>query len=361
MSATENGKLELSRTSATRTWNFINESVFENIHLDRSIPSSRHEILNQFVFNRSGSKFYTASVCKLQSFDPKTLSINSEYELKHNLVERFDLFAECSSIENIATNKFYDNILYFSFYPEIVIFDTNRNEIIETVNCGISRWNSDDDCLIEDSIHDPHIFYFTVKQGKIRSIKSYNWSTSKTNSILSFCTKSTDSIFLSNPMNENKFVVVDNLKLLFFDINRGDKANLQPSKVINTVEEGSYASGGQRIMSIKFNSNGQKLVVNMSNSLSFIIDTLFFTKEMISVQEDILNADFIGNDSNYIVASTGNEILIYSRSKTKVIRRIKQDDTVFNFAISPTDRLLAVNTLKTVGMEDYTVVKTFKA
>ena len=35
----------------------------------------------------------------------------------------------------------------------------------------------------------------------------------------------------------------------------------------------------------------------MSNSLSFILDTVIFTKEIISVKEGIYNADFMGNDN----------------------------------------------------------------
>ena len=341
-------------------WSNIADNSFENIQLKKKIISNHPEILNQFKFNSSGSKFYTASVCKLKSFDPNTL-ISSEYDLKHNLIERFSSFSSCSSIENISTNKFNDNLLYFTLYPEIIIFDTNSNEIINKVNCNISRWNCDDDCLIEASKHHANIIFFTVKEGVFRRIKSYDLSTSKIESIFSFYTKSEDSIFLNHPTNKNIFAVVDNSKILFFDT-KGFicKANFSPYATIDTAIEGSNTSDQKRVMSIKFNSNGSKLVVNMSNSPSFILDTVVFKKEIISIREEILNADFM-RDDNYIVASRlNNDIIFYSRSKKKVIKTINQDVSVFNFALSPTERLLAVNTLEMVDEEDYTVVKTYK-
>ena len=75
-------------------------------------------------------------------------------------------------IEDVAANQFHDDVLSYSLYPELVIFNTQRNEVTTKVDCGITRWNHNRDCLIQASKHSPNLVYFTTKKGKTRSVKS---------------------------------------------------------------------------------------------------------------------------------------------------------------------------------------------
>ena len=351
-------ELGLDKKIVKEPWSFLSENSITNFGLENSLQLPELGIKNQIVFNPSGTRFYTNSMCSLCSFDPYTLNITSKYSSRHNK-DRVLSGKRVALIEDVAFNQFHDEFLFFSLHPEIVIFNTERNEASAKIECGTSQWNHNRDCLIQASQHSPNIVYITSRKGKTRSVKSIDLLTNKVNLLFSFQTKSDDSIFLNNPADQSKFVVVENYKLLFFDTSGSSlNDNLNPYMEFCS-EKLKLSTSDNRITSVKFNSNGSELLVNMSHSFLFILNTNSLVPELIR-ENYFYNAEFMKDNKNYIVGcTTDNNVIIYSRKSNKIVKKLKQQNSPYSYALSPTDCLLAVTTVLGYQRDLFPIINTF--
>lgn len=352
-------KCELGyETTMTKPWSFLSDSSIKSFGLENNLQLYQRGILNQLVFNSSGTRFYGNSMCSLYTFDTYKLKVTSQYHSRHNK-ERVLSGERVALIEDVAANQFHDDVLSYSLYPELVIFNTQRNEATTKVDCGITRWNHNRDCLIQASKHSPNLVYFTTKKGKTRSVKSIDLLTNKINLLFSFQTEFDDSIFLNNPSDKSKFVVVENYKLLFFDIlGSSKKDSLKPYMEFDS-EKLKITSRKNRISCLNFNSNGSELLVSMAHSFLFILDTNSFTTSLV-IENKIYYADFLKDNKNYIVGCTNeNDVVIYSRESNNVIKKMAQQNSPYSCALSPTDCLLAVTTVSDYGQDIFPIIKTY--
>ena len=336
----------------SKPWSYLTESSVQNIGLESSLkPSFTHRnwVQRELVFNNSGRKLYTYTPKTLRSFDAYNLKNYSEYFSYHNK-HRKNIKKEYSFIQDVVVNQFHDDTLYFSLCPEeIAVYDTNRSEISAHIYCDISRWNENNDCLLEASKHNSNIVYFTTKTSGMRYVKRVDLRTYIKKLIFCFTNETQDSFFLNSPNDESKFVVIEGLKVLFFDTKgQTSNINLKPYKVFQAKAE----SGFEQIASLKFNSDGSELLVKMNLGSIFILNTTTFESEAVLDGEKFSKVDFMGNNSDYIVAMKkfeGENIVIYSRKSKKIVNILEQQCTGStnkqgSFATSPTNCLIAVNT-----------------
>jgi len=345
-------------TTMTKPWSFLNDSSIKSFGLENSLQLSELGIQNQLVFNSSGTKFYTNSMCSLYSFDAYNLKVTSQYQSRHNK-DRVLSGEHVALVADVAANQFHDDVLSYSLCPELVIFNTQRNEATTKIDCGITQWNRNRDCLIQASQHSPNIVYFTTKKGKTRSVKSIDLLTNKINLLFSFQTEFYDSIFLNNPSDKSKFVIVENYKLLFFDtLGTSKKDNLKPYMEFDS-EKLKITSRHNRISCLKFNANGSELLVSMSHSFLFVLDINSFIPSVIR-DSKIYKAEFLKDNKNYIFGCTNeNHVVIYSRESNKVIKKMAQQNSPYSYALSPTDCLLAVTTVSGYGRDLFPIINTF--